>query len=116
METAEPEIPLFALQRHNSKRYCDKHAEDGECPYIQEACLDVVLDIDLRETCTEQGSRNHGADEGSAVTADNHSDSDRQSVDAECLADSDNDGKHAIEVGVCIECQCQRNGQDTGYR
>ena len=97
---------------NNADDHGDKQAQDGEDPNVHEARLDMILDIDVGETDTEKGRGNHGADKGGAVAADDHGNRDWQGFDAEGLADADHDGQHAVEVGVGIEGQGQRHGQN----
>ena len=86
---------------------CSKdHTDNGEAPYISERTFDMVFDIHICQTDTKQCSRYHWADEGCAVTADNHSDCDWVSFYTEGSADRDHNWKHTIEVGVSIEAQC----------
>ena len=70
------------LQRKDSKHYCKQHAENGENPYIAEGSLDVILDIHICQTNTEQGCRYHRADEGCTVTAYNHRYCDRERLNS----------------------------------
>ena len=72
----------------------------------------MVLDIHVRKAGAEQGRGDHGADEGGAVAADHHRDGDGPRLDAEGLADADDDGHEAVEVGVGIEGKSKRHGQE----
>ena len=64
------------------------------------------------QTDAQIGSGSHRADEGSAVAADDHCDGDVSRVDAELVANADQNGQQAVEVGVGIEQQSQRHAQD----
>ena len=72
----------------------------------------MILDVDVGEADTEEGRRDHRADEGCAVTADNHGNGDRECLYAEGCADGDHNRKHTIEVGIRIEAECKRYRQD----
>ena len=72
----------------------------------------MVLDLDTGQTDAQIGSGSHRADEGSAVAADDHCDGDVSRVDAELVANADQNGQQAVEVGVGIEQQSQRHAQD----
>ena len=100
-------------QRENSDHNGKEHADRGEAPHIEEAGPDVILDIDLCKTYAEQSSRNHGADEGCAVAADDHGDGDRKCRDAKALPDADHDREHTVEVAVRVEGQRERYREDT---
>ena len=73
----------------------------------------MILDVHFRETHAEQSCRDHGADEGRAVAADDHRDSDRKCRDAEALADRHHDREHTVEVAVRIEGKCERHREET---
>ncbi len=100
------------LQRHDAQHNGEDHAGNGEHPHPQEVGLDVILDVHIGKAGAQQGGGNHGADEGGAVAADHHGNRDGQSGNAEALADGDDDGQHTVEVGVGVEGQSQRHGQD----
>ena len=100
------------LQGHDTHNDREDHAQDGEYPHIAEAGLDVILDVHIRQTGAQQGGGNHGADEGGAVPADHHGHGDGQSLHTEALADGDDDRQHTEEVGVGVEGQRQRHGQN----
>ena len=72
-------------------------ADDGNTPLPAEAVLDVVLDLDTGQTDAQIGSGSHRADEGSAVAADDHCDGDVSRVDAELVANADQNGQQAVE-------------------
>ena len=87
-------------------------ADDGNTPLPAEAVLDVVLDLDTGQTDAQIGSGSHRADEGGAVAADDHGDGNVSRVDAELVANTDQDGQQTVEVRVGIEQQSQRHAQD----
>ena len=106
---------IHILQRQDADDDCEEHAEDREDPYIAEGSADVILDVDVGEADAEEGRRDHRADEGCAVTADNHGNRDREGLHAEGCADGDHNRKHTIEVGIRIEAECERHGQDADH-
>lgn len=73
----------------------------------------MIFNVNIRKANTEQGSRYHRADKSGAVSANNHSDSDRHSRDTEAFANTNHYRQHTIEVAVCIEGKCERHGKDT---
>ena len=72
----------------------------------------MILDVDFGKADAEQGRGDHGADEGGTVAADDHGNGDGLGRNAEGLTDADDHGQHAVEVGVGVEGQSQRHGQD----
>ena len=62
----------FAERSDDADDHADDHAQNGEGPDVQEARLDMILDVDFGKADAEQGRGDHGADEGGTVAADDH--------------------------------------------
>lgn len=69
----------------------------------------MVLDVHVCQANAQKGGRNHGADEGGAVSAYHHGNGNGSGGDAEALSDPDHYRKHSVEIAVRIEGQGQRH-------
>ena len=76
----------------------------------------MILDVHIGKSDTKQSCRYHRADEGCAVTANDHCNSDRECLNSEGSTDCDHDRKHSIEIGIGIKAKCKRNGKDTNHK
>ena len=100
------------LERDDAEDQARDQADEGHAPLPAKAVLDVILDLDTGQTNAQIGSGSHRADEGGAVAADDHGDGNVSRVDAELVANTDQDGQQTVEVRVGIEQQSQRHAQD----
>ena len=82
----------FALSDlNNSEKKSCEEADDADAPDPEEAILDMVFNLYICKTDTKEGCRYNRADEGCAVSADYHNDSDvcRKYTEVSCDFDKD---------------------------
>lgn len=84
-------VNLLLSELDDSQKKSCEEADDADAPDPEEAVFDMVFDLYICKADTKEGCRYNRADEGCAVSADYHNDSDVCRKYAEVSCDFDKD-------------------------